>query len=63
MPQLTQTELWLIDECVRGEALMAKKLGVMANQTTDPMMQQLYHSLMQNHQKRFETLAQHVETQ
>jgi len=61
MPQLTQTELWLLDECVKGEALMAKKSGVLATQTTDPMMQQLYHSLRQNHQRRFEALAQHVE--
>ena len=61
MPQWTQTELWLLDECVKGEALMAKKLGALAGQTTDPMMQQLYLSLRQNHQRRFEALAQHVE--
>ena len=61
MPQLTQTELWLLDECVKGEALMVKKLGALAMQTTDTQMQQLCHSLQQNHHRRFESLAQHIE--
>jgi hypothetical protein len=60
VPQLTLSELWFLDECVKGEALIARKLGVLGNQANDPQLRSLCQTLQQNHQRRLDILANHI---
>ncbi|MEW6522819.1 MAG: hypothetical protein AB1445_04465 [Bacillota bacterium] len=60
MPQLTMTELWWCDECIKGTALMVKKLGALAQISNDPQLRNICHTLRQNHQRHLDILVNQI---
>ena len=57
MLQLTTTELWWCDECIKGTALMVRELGALSQMSNDPQLRHLCDTLRQNHQRHLDTLV------
>ncbi|MDQ7793071.1 MAG: spore coat protein [bacterium] len=57
MPQLTQTEVWFLDEAIKGHRLLISKLNAYAQMAADPQLRQLCQDTLQAHQRHFEMLT------
>lgn len=61
MPQLTQTEAWFLDECLKGEALLVKKIAANIQQVRDPQLRQVCQDALQTHQRHFQMLSSQIQ--
>ncbi|HHY39091.1 MAG TPA: spore coat protein [Clostridia bacterium] len=57
MPNLTQTEAWFLDECLKGEKMLFRKLASSASQVSDPQLRQLCQDIQKVHQRHVDILA------
>ncbi|MEW6242815.1 MAG: spore coat protein [Bacillota bacterium] len=54
---LTDKELGMIEECVRAETVVVRKLPAMIQQCTDPQLRQLMSEIHQTHQRHLDQLS------
>jgi hypothetical protein len=60
MANLTQTEAWFLDECLKGEKLLFRKLMTSASQASDPHLRQLCQDIQRVHQRHVDVIAGHI---
>jgi len=60
VPQLTQTEVWFLDEAIKGHRLLISKLGAYIQMASDPQLRQLCQDCLQTHQRHFNMLASQI---
>jgi len=54
---LTQTEAWFLDECIKGERLLFQKSNANSQIASDPQLRQLCQDIRQVHQRHVDILA------
>ncbi|HHU87006.1 MAG: spore coat protein [Pelotomaculaceae bacterium] len=59
--QLTEMELFYIQEQLRSEALAIAKSMASANQSTDPRLQQMYSRVADRHRTHYETILRNLQ--
>ena len=59
--QLTEMELFHIQEQLRSEALAIAKCMTSARQSTDPRLQQMYSRVADRHRSHYETILRNVQ--
>ncbi|MBX6377669.1 MAG: hypothetical protein IRY95_03895 [Clostridia bacterium] len=57
---MTQVEQWFLDECLRGQTMLVKKMVSCAQQASDPQLRQLCQELAQAHRRQFDLLASQI---
>ncbi|HCC32945.1 MAG TPA: spore coat protein [Clostridiales bacterium] len=60
MPQLTQTEVWFLDEVIKSNRLLISKLSAYTQMTSDPQLRQLCQDCLHTHQRHFSMLASQI---
>lgn len=60
MPNLSQTEAWFLDECIRGEKLVLQKISSCAQQVSDPQLRQVCQEAEQSHRRHFDMLVSQI---
>lgn len=59
--QLTEMELFYIQEQLRSEALAIAKSMASASQSTDPRLQQMYSRVADRHRTHYETILRNLQ--
>ncbi len=62
MPNLTQKELFMIEDLLSGEELMMEKFGLYAEETDDTQVKSLCEEIQKIHQKHYNTLIGQLDT-
>ncbi|OPY58809.1 MAG: hypothetical protein A4E55_00683 [Pelotomaculum sp. PtaU1.Bin035] len=61
MTQMTEMELFHIEEQLRSEAVAIAKNATCAQQSTDPKLQQMYSTIADRHRSHYETILRNVQ--
>jgi spore coat protein CotF len=60
MANLSQTEVWFLDECIRGEKLLLQKVSSCVSQVRDPQLRQMCQEVHDSHRRHFDMLTGQV---